>query len=149
LFDVFDKIFVVSLGRFLAHITYFGGRNEISLIQYLLCVCYESLYPPILSSVSLDQFFYETWYVYYGTSARLNGVLHKSLPLVHVCVSLLSLLGNGSVKTFPPQRRIFGGVAFYAVRVLSNESRPLVLPRISCFSLSYCMLYYRLSRRTY
>jgi hypothetical protein len=49
---------------------------------------------------------YETWYVYHGTWAHLNGVFHKSLPsvCVPVCVSLLSLLGNGSVKTFPGQR---------------------------------------------
>jgi hypothetical protein len=35
---------------------------------------------------------------------RLNGVLYKSLPSVYVSVSvsLLSLLGNGSVKCIPP-----------------------------------------------
>jgi hypothetical protein len=31
---------------------------------------------------------YETWYVYYGTWAHLNGVLHKSLP--SVCLYLYS-----------------------------------------------------------
>jgi hypothetical protein len=46
---------------------------------------------------------YETWHVYHGTWAHFNGVLHKSLP--SVCVSIpLSLLGNGSVNTFPRQR---------------------------------------------
>jgi hypothetical protein len=30
----------------------------------------------------------------------------------------LSLLGNGSVKTFPLQRGIVGSVIFYAVRVV-------------------------------
>jgi hypothetical protein len=29
---------------------------------------------------------YETWYVYHGTWAHLNGILHKSIP--SVCVSL-------------------------------------------------------------
>jgi hypothetical protein len=32
-------------------------------------------------------------------------------------------------------RRIFGHVVFYAVRVLSKESRLLVLPRTSCYAL--------------
>jgi hypothetical protein len=45
----------------------------------------------------------------------------------------LSLQGNGSVNTFPPQRRIVG-VVFYAVRVVSKESRRSVLPR-TCFKI--------------
>jgi hypothetical protein len=45
-----------------------------------------------------------------------------------------SLLGNGSVYTFPHQRinKKIRGVAFHAVRVVSKESRLLVLPRTSC-----------------
>jgi hypothetical protein len=38
---------------------------------------------------------------------------------VGLCIPL-SLLGNNSVKAFPRQRRIVGGVIFYAVRVLSK-----------------------------
>jgi hypothetical protein len=49
-----------------------------------------------------------------------------------LCIPL-SLLGNNSVKTFPQQRRIFGGVVFYTVRVVTKESRRLVLPRTSCY----------------
>jgi hypothetical protein len=44
----------------------------------------------------------------------------------------LSLLGNNSVKTFPRQRRIVGGVVFYAVRVISKENGRLVLLRTAC-----------------
>jgi hypothetical protein len=44
----------------------------------------------------------------------------------------LSLLGSGSVNTFPRQGKIVRGVVFYVVRVVSKESRRLVLPRISC-----------------
>jgi hypothetical protein len=45
-------------------------------------------------------------YIYHGTWAHLNGALFKSLPsvCVYICVSLLSLLGNASVKTLPRQR---------------------------------------------
>jgi hypothetical protein len=124
---------------------------------------------------------YETWYVYHGTWAHLNGILQKSPPLVcvFVCVFLvpllgkasvncipssfnsrqrfgkhvpvatntsssrrsvvrvglcisLSLLGNNSVKTFPRQWRIVGGVFFYAIHVISKETRRLLLPRTSC-----------------
>jgi hypothetical protein len=86
---------------------------------------------------------YETRYVYHGNWAHFNGVLRKSLPSVSVsvCVSLLSLLGKGSVKYIPHfiarqrlgkhvpaatntrnNRRIVGRVIFYAVCVLSKES---------------------------
>jgi hypothetical protein len=40
----------------------------------------------------------------------------------------LSLLGNNHVKTFPRQQTIIAGVVFYAVPVVSKESRQLVLP---------------------
>jgi hypothetical protein len=48
---------------------------------------------------------------------------------VCLCI-LLSLLGNGSVNTFQRQRRIVGGIVFYAVRVLSKEGGRLVLPEL-------------------
>jgi hypothetical protein len=43
-------------------------------------------------------------YIYHGTWAHLDDVLHKSLTsvCVSVCVSLLSLLGKGSVKCIRP-----------------------------------------------
>jgi hypothetical protein len=50
---------------------------------------------------------------------------------VGLSVYPLSLLGNGSVNTFPRQRRIVGGMVFYAVHVISKESRRLVIPRTS------------------
>lgn len=43
----------------------------------------------------------------------------------------LLFLGNNSVKTFSRQRRIIGGDAFYAFRLMSKESRRLIPPRIS------------------
>jgi hypothetical protein len=59
-------------------------------------------------------------------SAYLINLSHQSMCL---CI-LLSLLGNKSVKTFPRQRRIAGGVIIYAVRVVMKESGRLVFPRI-------------------
>jgi hypothetical protein len=77
------------------------------------------------------------------TEPNLIGVLHKSLQsvFVSVCVSLLRLQGNGSVKFIPlfgarqrlskhvpsamntcNNRRIVGRVIFYTVRALSKES---------------------------
>jgi hypothetical protein len=63
----------------------------------MLSVC---LRIPQYSLLNVWTSLYETYYVYHGTWVHLNGVLHKSLPsvCVSVCVSLLSLLGNGSVK---------------------------------------------------
>jgi hypothetical protein len=53
---------------------------------------------------------------------------------VGLCIPL-SLLGNNSVKTFPRQRRIVGRFVFNVARVVSKESRRLVLSRTSCFIL--------------
>jgi hypothetical protein len=53
-----------------------------------------------------------------------------------VCLCIpLSLLGNGSVNTFPRQTGIVGGVVFYKIGVVSKESRRLVLPRTSSNSI--------------
>jgi hypothetical protein len=58
-----------------------------------------------------------------------------------VCLCIpLSLLGNNSVKTFPRQWRIVGGIVFYVVGVISEESRRLVLPRTSCLHLKVLMV---------
>jgi hypothetical protein len=47
-----------------------------------------------------------------------------------VCGSIsLSLLGNTSAKTFPPQQGIVGDV-FCVVRVVSKESRRVVIPKL-------------------
>jgi hypothetical protein len=70
---------------------------------------------------------YETWYVYHGNWTHLNDVLHKSLPAVCVslCVSLVSLLDNNSVKTFPWQRWIVGGIVS---QLLTLVHRSRIIP---------------------
>jgi hypothetical protein len=81
-------------------------------------------------------------------------IINPSHQSVSVCVSLLALLDKGSVKTatnicnnrttvrsvstyrsiktFPRKRRIVGSAVFCAVRVVSKDRRPLVIPRTSC-----------------
>jgi hypothetical protein len=57
-----------------------------------------------------------------------------------ICLCIpMSLLGNNSVKTFPRQPRIDGGVVFCAVRVVSEKRRRLVLPITSCSSLHFAL----------
>jgi hypothetical protein len=51
------------------------------------------------------------------------------------CIPLL-LLGKNSINTFPRKQSFVGGVVFYAVRVISKESRRLVLPELLVFSRS-------------
>jgi hypothetical protein len=60
------------------------------------CVCVS----PLVIVVFLKQI-YETWHIYHGTWAHLNGLLLKFLPSlsVSVCVLFLSLEGNGSLST--------------------------------------------------
>jgi hypothetical protein len=58
-----------------------------------------------------------------------------------VCLCIpLSLLCNNSEKMFPRQKRNVEGIVFYAVHVVSEESRQLVLPRTSCFIRHICHL---------
>jgi hypothetical protein len=134
---------------------------------YAVCVSVNSLH--WLSNAWTN--LHETWYVYHGTWADLNGLLHESLPSVCVCICIprnvarqrlskhilaatdiysnrrivgrfclcvcVSSLCRCYVATrwrHPHgKRRIVGGVVFYAVRVVSNESGRLVLPRTSCY----------------
>jgi hypothetical protein len=170
-------------------LAYFPKAGLCDLHHVSLCV---PVHPP-------DQFLniwtniYETCYAHHGNWAHLSGVPHQSLPspCVSVCVSLLSLKGNGWVKCVPPfidkqrlgkhvsaaimelldapfsmkhlsyqrrfrgsvypaivsryhlgkdglnQRSMIKGVVFYALRVVSKESRRLVLHRISCLNLTF------------
>jgi hypothetical protein len=62
-----------------------------------------SVNPPLTTFQCLNQ---SVWnLIYHGTWAHLNGVLHKSLPLVCVLYvyPCISLLDNGSVKTLTRQ----------------------------------------------
>jgi hypothetical protein len=63
-----------------------------------------------------------------------------------LCIPL-SLLGNISLKTCSQKRSIVGGVVFYAVRVVSQEIRQLVLTRI--FSLNTSSLHKSFLMKTF
>jgi hypothetical protein len=59
---------------------------------------------------------------------------------VWVCLFIpLKLLGNNSIKTFPRQRIIVGGVVFCAVCVLSKKNGIFFLPR----TFSYVIMTFR------
>jgi hypothetical protein len=63
--------------------------------------------------------------------------------LVYLC-SLLSFLRWNSVQTFPRQWRMFEDVVFYAIRVVSKQTKWLVLPRTYCvfyFARDKCVTY--------
>jgi hypothetical protein len=72
---------------------------------------------------------YETWYVYCGIWAHLNGILHKSLPsvCVFVCIFPPIILTQWLGEHVPVatntcnNRRIVGRVIFYVVHVISKE----------------------------
>jgi hypothetical protein len=116
-----------------------------------------SVYPPSPRQRLLNAWtnLYEIWYEYHGTwtlkrwsegsqscqavkygnesrGTRNRDSLWWRGPAAIYCTEL-SLLGNSSVNTFLRQRSIVGGVVFYAVHVVSKESRPLVLTRTSCY----------------
>jgi hypothetical protein len=71
-------------------------------------------------------------YVPAATNKRSNRRI-VGCACLRVCLSPpITLLGNSSVKTLPLQRRIVGGVVFHVARVVSKESKRLLLPRTSC-----------------
>jgi hypothetical protein len=65
-------------------------------------------------------------------SFPMRSISHQRKIYGSLCNHLL-LLGNNSVKKLTRQRIIVGSVAFYAVRVVSNKNRRLVLRRNTCF----------------
>jgi hypothetical protein len=85
---------------FLSYFPYFEKINISLCDHHAICVFL------LLTSECLKKKLCEIWYVYHDTWTHLNGILHKSLPSIFasVCVSLLLLLGNGSVKILPRQK---------------------------------------------
>jgi hypothetical protein len=71
-----------------------------------------------------------TWYVYHGTWAHLNSVLHKSLPSVSVAVCISpSIIATQRLGKHVPaatntcnNKRIIGRFILFAVCVVSKES---------------------------
>jgi hypothetical protein len=74
---------------------------------------------------------YVTLYVYHGTWTPPNGVLHKSLRSVCVCIAPSSFLGNSSINAFPRHQNVVGCVGFYVFRAVSKE--PLVIIMLSLY----------------
>jgi hypothetical protein len=74
---------------------------------------------PLSTSECLNQS-YETWYVYHGTWAHLNGVLHKS-PSVSVFACVSRLVARERNEYTRNKRWTVERVVFYAVRVVSRK----------------------------
>jgi hypothetical protein len=97
--------------------------RSVDFRTYVLGLQYYVFSPLSLSSFQLlnaSSNLYETWYVYHVIRAYLSGAFHKSFPSVCVCICIIvSLLGNGSVKTLPWQR-------IHAVIELLDASFPML-----------------------
>jgi hypothetical protein len=116
---------------FLAYFSH-SEKNKSTLMRYDICVCV-CLYVYLPNQFLNDWTnIYTTWYKYHKNWALLSGVLHKSFPSVCVslCVSHLSLLGNGLgtclssrclIKNISNDRRIVGRVVFCAAHIVSKE----------------------------
>jgi hypothetical protein len=119
-------------------------KNKSSLVQSPYSLCVSCLCVPHYQLLNAWTNLYETWYLYHGTWAYLNGVLHKSLPSVCMYIWYPTTVagqrlgkkcyrGNEYTRN---NRRLVRRVVFYAVHVVSKESRRLVLPRTSCLICS-------------
>jgi hypothetical protein len=91
------------------------------------CCLYISPYQLLNACTNL----YETWYAYRWNWAHLNGVLHKTLPSVCVCMCIDPVVAkqrlgrhvSATTNTrHSTSKRIVWPVIFYAVRVLLKES---------------------------
>jgi hypothetical protein len=80
---------------------------------------------------------YETWYLCHGFStAHFINPSHQFVCIyVYVARQRLSKNVTAAVNTQARIEEIVGRVVFYAVRVVSKESRRLGLPRTSCFEI--------------
>jgi hypothetical protein len=78
------------------------------------------LYHPPHELLNASTSLYETWYVYHGIGARLNGLLiHASHQLVCLYVYPPVVARQRLAKT--RKNRIVGRVVFYVDRVVSME----------------------------
>jgi hypothetical protein len=82
---------------------------------------------------------YETWYVYHDAWVHLNAVLHKSGPLVCMCIIAgQRLCENVTAATNTQARKMNCWTrSFLCGPCRFKERRRLVLPRTSCLRLCY------------
>jgi hypothetical protein len=105
-----------------------------------LCDLHAVCVSPLSTFQCLNQSLWKLVYtVYHGTWAHLNGVLHKSFSsvCVSVCVSLLSLQGNGSVKCIPPFGASIGSVDTFPRQRIHTTIEELLDASFSMRSVSY------------
>jgi hypothetical protein len=129
--------------NFFGLLSLFWKNKKCRLIRSPCCPCIIPIH------FWMSNQFYKTRYVYHGTWAHLNSVLHKSLLGVCMC-SHISLLRNGFIKTYRGNeyRRnniIVGHIVFYAVHVISEESRGIVLHRTSYLKCIYGLMLHCIS----
>jgi hypothetical protein len=98
-------------------------------MSYQRRVC-GSVYPHAVARQWLEKHILAATIV--GASFSMRSVLYLRRVRVCLCI-LLSLQGNGLRNTFSRQQ-IVGGVVFYAVHVITKESKGFVLPTNSSFS---------------
>jgi hypothetical protein len=124
---------------FMKHGMYFMATEPISTAYFLnppISLCVGMFIPPIVARQRLGKHVPAAKDT--RNSRRIGHVIFYAVRVLPketlwVCLCIpLSLLGNKSVKTFPRERWISGGVVFYTVRVVSKERRRSVLPKTSC-----------------
>jgi hypothetical protein len=122
-------IFIKLSTYIMAHLK---GALYKSLASMCVLVCFTPL--SLLGNSSVTHFCaneYTQQYKNCWSRRFLCCPCHIKGESVNLYISL-SLLGNGSVNTFPRQWRIVVGVVFSVVHVISKKSRWLVLPKTSC-----------------
>jgi hypothetical protein len=101
----------------------------VTICLYVVCLCI----PPI--DFWMPEPIFMKIDTYIMPNGHLNGLLHKFLPPVCVCIYIpLELLGNGSVKTLQRQwirnnRKFVGRVTFHAICTVSKKPWRLFLLR--------------------
>jgi hypothetical protein len=100
----------------------------------LLSVCVSICISPIWTTECLNQYLLNLVSISWHPNPSQQHTSWITPINVCVCMCVLpSLLGNGSVNMFPRQWRNAEGVVFCVVRVVSEESRKLRLPKLCVF----------------
>jgi hypothetical protein len=129
----YSEVNLTWIAPFLAYFPY-SEKIKVGLcVSVCLCI-------PLINFWMPEPFFMKlSTYIMVPQPISMMYFINPSRQFLCLCVCIpLSLLGNGSEKSYrgneyTHNRRIVGLVVFYAVHIVSKESKLLLLPRTSCY----------------
>jgi hypothetical protein len=123
-------------------------KTKLGLWDHLV-ICGAAYSPsPLLMKFWMPQPIFMKLFIYISRHLTPSQQLTSQIPLINRCMYMhprVSLLRNGSVDTFPRQRRSVEGFFFCAVHVVLIENMRLVLARTFCLALAFPRIFRQIS----